>query len=327
VKARHYAIACCAAWLAAAGAIAQDLEAGGTRFHFATAAETAGLVVADDDWTRAAGSFHRSAVARTEGPASDEAFKRALAATALDCTPQQVERWSKAISAAAPKLVELNVRLPSNVTIACTNGADAANAPHTRADTIYLPARFDHGPDEELMAHELVHIWSRRNPAAVGKLYALLGFAEAPPLEWPQEWREARLANPDAPGNSHAIRIEVEGTAYSVMPVLVARRSTLSPRETIFAVMDVRLLAVQTAPDGRSSIAVRRDGQPLWWPAFSTPAYLARLGGNTPYVIHPEETLADNVAYLVSGRQVRNPALLSQVRQALASLNPIKQTQ
>jgi len=47
------------------------------------------------------------------------------------------------------------------------------------------------------------------------------------------------------------------------------------------------------------------------------PDYLARLGGNTQYIFHPEETMADNFALLVTGRSVPNPELLKRVAAAL----------
>ena len=42
-----------------------------------------------------------------------------------------------------------------------------------------------------------------------------------------------------------------------------------------------------------------------------------RLGGNTGYVIHPEETMVDNVAMLATGRTVPNPALLKRIEAVL----------
>jgi hypothetical protein len=301
---------------------AQDVESAGTRFHFASAAETRRLATTDDDWTATAGPFHRAAaVGRASLPVSDQAFKAALAATALDCTPALVQRWTAAANAAAPKLAQLHVKLPANVTIACTNGKDGSESPHTRADTVFLPVSFEepHVSDTELMAHELFHIWSRHHPAEVSSLYALMGFVDAPELAWPAEWQEGRLSNPDAPHNRHAIRIETTEGAYTVMPVLVARRIP-NAGELIFPVMDVRLLAVEPSGDGKSMVPVRRDGQPLWFPAFRTQSYIEQLGGNTPYIIHPEEAMADNVAYLVSGRKVPNTALMGRIRETLVAL-------
>jgi hypothetical protein len=216
--------------------------------------------------------------------------------------------------------------LPAKVTLACTNGKDGSESPHTRGDTVFLPVGFEepHVSDTELMTHELFHVWSRRHPAEASRLYALLGFTEAPELAWPAEWQEARLSNPDAPHNRHAIRIETADGAFTVMPVLVARRIP-NAGELIFAVMDVRLLAIELSPDGKFTVPVRREGQPVWFPAFRTQSYVEQLGGNTPYIIHPEETMADNVAYLVSGRTVRNPGLLDRVRETALAF-PIENT-
>jgi hypothetical protein len=62
---------------------------------------------------------------------------------------------------------------------------------------------------------------------------------------------------------------------------------------------------------------VLRDGEPVWHSPAQLPAYAARLGGNTGYIIHPEETIADNFAQLLTGRTVRNPALLQQIEAVL----------
>ena len=60
-----------------------------------------------------------------------------------------------------------------------------------------------------------------------------------------------------------------------------------------------------------------QDGAPRWHTVDHVPAFLERLGGNTPYVIHPEETMADNVAFLLTGRPARNADLLKRIEAAL----------
>jgi hypothetical protein len=102
-----------------------------------------------------------------------------------------------------------------------------------------------------------------------------------------------------------------------VAPVLVAARTELQPGETFFNVLDVRLLEVQ--PDGKVSRAVLRDGQPVWHRVNGSHDYLRKLGGNTGYVIHPEETMADNVALLVTQRPARNADLAARLRAVLES--------
>ena len=68
-----------------------------------------------------------------------------------------------------------------------------------------------------------------------------------------------------------------------------------------------------------SLAAQRQDGQPLWHPLDGPHEYLRRLGGNTGYVIHHEEAMADNVALLVTGQRARNPELLARIKTALAA--------
>jgi hypothetical protein len=303
---------------------AQDLGAGAARLHVASADETRRALAVDDDWTAVLSPFHIAATLGRSGPVSREELKTALPQVARDCTDVEAQRWRTAFDKVAPRYQELQMRLPATVNVSCTTGADSAGAPYTRGDTVFMPpVREDAGPrDAFVMAHELFHIFSRHHPAVASRLYALIGFREAPPLAWPAEWLGARISNPDAPLDRHAVAIEVEGRPYTVMPVLVARRTSLQPGESFFSVMDVRLVAVERSADGRSSTPLRRDGQPVWFDANRTDSYLRQLGGNTGYVIHPEETTADNIALLVNGQPARNPGLVQRMRETLLSKAP-----
>ncbi len=107
--------------------------------------------------------------------------------------------------------------------------------------------------------------------------------------------------------------VAIDGKPALLMPLLLARRNELAPGETFFSVMDVRLLEVV----GDKTLPVLRDGQPLWHAPRQVPDYLERLGGNTGYIIHPEETMADNFALLVTRSAARNPALLGRIEAVL----------
>jgi len=302
-----------------AGAVwAQDAEVfmlGRTQVQFAGLPAAKAALAAEDVWTAATSDFQRAATMGVTGPVAPERFREHLANAAVAWTPPQQERWRKALAALAPKFEALRVPLPAQVLLVQTNGTDAANAPYTRANVVFLPAglRTPH-TDAELMAHELFHIVTRYDPALATRLYAELGFESAGELAWPAQWLPARIANPDAPHSGHFMTVEMDGKPAAVMPLLVARRTTLNPGETFFHVLDVRLLAIEPGTHGRPSRAVTgAEGQPRWMPAQSARQYLARLGGNTSYIFHPEETAADNFAFLVSGRPVPNPQLLQRL--------------
>lgn len=306
------------AGLQAAWAQEQVAFAGGW-LRFATLEEARAELARADEWTATAGDFQRAVTVGASSAPDDAAFRAALAQAALAWHPVQVERWRQAASSIAPAIASLGVKLPETVLLVSTNGSESGNAPYTRGRAVFLPLRF-RAPiaDGELLAHELFHVLTRHDPALADRVYALFGFERSAPLEWPAQWAEARISNPDAPHHRHLMWLEGGGQRLAVMPVLVARRTELMRGETLFNVLDVRLLAVEPGADGQPTRALLRDGQPVWHHAQASTAFLRRLGGNTGYVFHPEETAADNFAFLVSGRTVRNPELIAQLRAVLA---------
>lgn len=296
---------------------AQALEPGLQGLRFATIEQGRALLGADDDWIAATGAFQRAATLGVTTPVSREQLRTFCADAVLAWTPALETRWRGAIATLAPRVAELRLPLPPEVLLIHSNGRDAANAPYTRANAVVLPqgALPDDGrADTFVLAHELFHVVSRHAPALATSLYALIGFEPTGALQWPAEWVELRIANPDATHDRHLMRTTISGRAVALMPLLVARRTDLKPGETFFDVLDVRLLEVTP---GDATLPVRQDGRPVWHEPETVPDYLARLGGNTGYIFHPEETIADNVALLLVKRTARNPALLKRIEAVL----------
>jgi len=291
---------------------------GASVIRFASVDQGRAVLGAADDWVAATGAFHRAATLGVTTPVSRAQLRAFCADAVLPWTDPLEARWRTALATLAPRFEALRVPLPPEVLLIHSNGRDAANAPYTRANAVVLPIEKrpeDPRVDAFVLAHELFHVASRHAPALATRLYALLGFEPVAPLQWPAEWVELRIANPDATHDRHLMRTTIDGRAVALMPLLVARRADLKPNETFFDVLDVRLLEV-AATDG-ATLPVRRDGQPVWHAPEQVPAYLARLGGNTQYIFHPEETMADNFALLVMAAPAANPALLKQIESVL----------
>ena len=290
---------------------------GAASVRFATPAQGRAVLGAADDWVAATSEFHRAATLGTNAPVSRETL-RAFCADAVLAWPSSAQaRWSRALATLAPRVGELRLPLPAEVLLIRSTGRDSANAPYTRQNAVVLPAEGvpdDASTDAFVLAHEMFHVASRHAPALADRLYALLGFEPVAPLQWPVEWQPMRIANPDAPHDRHMMRTTIGGRGVALMPLLMARRSELKPGETFFDVLDVRLLEVSV---GDTTLPVRRDGQPVWHAPADAPDYLARLGGNTDYIFHPEETMADNFALLACGREVPNRGLLGRIERAL----------
>lgn len=298
----------------------QEVKLAGSTVRFATLEEAQAELSRDDAWVQATSEFQRSATLGTQDPVTREELRGALTRSALEWAAADRQRWQAALELLAPRLEALGVRLPERILLVSTDGKDAANAPYTRGTAVFLPRTLTLRAysDMELLAHEFFHVMTRQDPALANRIYALFGFEPVEPLEWPAAWEKARIANPDAPHHRHAMRIAWAGDHVQVMPLLVARKTQLAPGETFFSVMDVRLLSVEPGTAGQPTRAVLRNGEPVWMHAQYAPPYMQRLGGNTAYVFHPEETAADNFAFLASGRPVPNPQLLRALARVLA---------
>lgn len=313
-------------WLLAGPAQAQQAFKGfeGSTVRFASVEEGRRVLMAPDDWITATSEFQRSALLdQAPATATREALMAFHRGVVLAWPTEREAYWRGLLAKVAPRFEALRLRLPREVLFINTDGRESANAPYTRAHAVVLPhagATSSGGyTDEELLAHELFHVVSRYDAALATRLYATLGFEATAPLQWPPQWLPARIANPDAPNDRHLMRTRVNDREVALMPLLVASRTQLdrSRGETFFTVLDIRLLEVQPGRDGTPTTPVLRDGQPAWHAPGAARDYLARLGGNTSYIFHPEETLADNIAFLVSGRKVPNPGLLQRIQAVL----------
>jgi hypothetical protein len=293
----------------------------GTEVHFASQEVGQTLLAARDDWMMATSDFQRRAVVGTTRPVGLQEFSQWNGAAARPWSSEQRARWLAALHTIAPAFVALKIPLPSTVYLIATNGQESSGSPYTRGNAVALAgeARLPGYSDPMLMAHELWHVAARHARSTASRLYAEIGFQPMPALRFPREWEAIRIANPDAPTNAHAMQLQVAQRAPWVTPVLVASRTTLRPGESFFSVMEVRLLEVLPASTIDASTAVMDGGEPRWHRLDGPHDYLQRLGGNTGYVIHPEEVIADNIALLATGGPARNPELLARLRAALAA--------
>lgn len=319
-------------WLLAAlllaglqAAWAQDrLRFAGGWIEFASVASAREELARDDEWIATVGDYQRLAILPLKVIPSREDFRLSLKRSAQAWTETDRQRWSAALAAIEPAIARLRIRLPETVLLVATDGREAGGAPHTRGNAVFLPRGFSAGryTDGELMAHELFHVLTRNDPALATRLYALFGFHAAQPLEWPAEWEQARISNPDSPHHRHVMWLDTGAGRQAVMPLLVARDAHLQPGQTFFDLLDVRLLAVEPGAPGQPTRALRRDGRLVWQHAYAVPDYLRQLGGNTAYAFDAEEVAADNFALLVSGRAAPHPALLERMHDMLLRQAP-----
>ena len=292
------------------------------RFKFADKAQAKQLLTEPDTWFSRVGPAQITGLHKDPGSLkSEDQIRTLFSQIPLDCDAEQLQRWTPAFAKAWKKIETLGLKFPTQIVLICSTGADAPASPYTRKNFIVLPkdTPTDGYSDEEIAAHELFHVFSRHNEKASDAIYKLFNFFPVKEFEWPAEWKEFRISNPDAPYHRHAIELMFENTRKKFIPVLVAQKIPDGVSENFFEVLDVRLVPV--IEDGTSSKAERTNGQVKWVNAMSSAAYKQSTGGNTDYLLHPEEVAADNFAFLISERNVPNPQLVQKLRNTLQKIN------
>jgi hypothetical protein len=295
-----------------------------TTIRFADVESARAVVGAADAWVVRTSGWQRAVLmGRTSTPDVDS-FRAFQAASVQPWPAEARERWQRALGVIAPAFNRLHVPLPREVLLIHTDGRESANQPHTRGNAVVLPARFNQQQfsDAEVLAHELFHVVSRHQPELANRLYDLIGYDRVGELEWPAAWLPLRIANQDAPFDRHLMRLRIAGRETTVMPVVVTSSTRLPPADgdTLLELMQPRLIEV--IPGAQATKPVLRNGQPVWFDPEKSADFMDHLGGNTDYVMHPDETIADNFMFLVSGRPVKNPQLLRRIEAVLQANRP-----
>ena len=287
--------------------------------HFATVAEAKAHLAKRDVYIEGLSPFERAAKTKQAGPVSTGQFIEFIQGQALEWDDADKAKLREVIAAAKPKLAKFAKHLPRRITLIKTTGNDEGGAPYTRGTSIILPKRRAGQSAkglERLFYHEMFHIISRGNAKLRDKLYRVIGYEKCGVVSLPGDMMPRRLSNPDAPVVEHCIRITKDAESYWVAPVLFSRTSKYDPETggTFFRYLEFRLMAI----DRKSAKAILKDGKPILLKPDAVEGFYEQIGRNTGYIIHPEETLANNFVHLMTGKQgLKNPEIPEKIEQLL----------
>jgi hypothetical protein len=217
------------------------------------------------------------------------------------------------------------LKLPPEILFIQTNGEQESGAAYTRLNAIVLPkSRTDaRGASlERLVAHELFHVISRHDPDLRRELYALIGFAPCEMITLPTDLAEIKITNPDAPTIDYFITIEHEGEKLAAVPVLFSGKSDFDPRlKSFLEYLQFRLMAIEMHEGHWRPLA--REGSPLLIDVAKNKSFHEQIGGNTSYIIHPDEILADNFVHLLMHtKDLATPRIVESMREILSRERP-----
>lgn len=198
---------------------------------------------------------------------------------------------------------ELGIKLPLPETITfvkTTQVEEGGAAAYTLGDAIFLNTRTISAPPawrEMLVAHELFHMLTRSNADFRQKMYGVIGFTVLPTgnINFAEDVWARRITNPDVERHDSYVMLDFEGKQTPHVMLLMANRdyqggSFFEYLQTSLILLDQNFMPQRDA-DGKTIVRVIEDVPEFW----------QRVGKNTGYVIDPEECMADNFAFAVTG--------------------------
>lgn len=293
----------------------------------ATIVEGAAVVSHEDEvtavWTPADISI------RLHGGTSSAALRQQYAAGVLAWSPAEEARLNAMLARHQTQLNALARWLPREVLLIKNTDAIEGGLPHTRANAIMFGPNLprDEAELDFLFWHELFHVLSRHNSARHDEMYALIGFVPCTSLTLPDGVAGHMLTNPDAPVVRWVAPAPALGADAYVTPLLLVEPAQYDPAHPGFTdYFDLRFLRVTRTAAGVCTPFAVDAAASYVTPQVAMPAMFVGAGANTDYVLHPEETLADNFAQMMVGKpDVPNPEVQARLAQWLGITPPARQ--
>ena len=284
---------------------------------FASAHQARELLGRHDEYIKSQSALERQIRLNSQKPVSSEEFLTHVQKQVLPWDEKERERHFTAASSLAEKMSDWKIPLPEKVLLIQTTGKDESDAAYTRSEGITLPRRrtpLKPAALERLLAHELFHVISRHAPDLRRRLYAVIGFQPCNPIELPKSIVEQKITNPDAPTIDYFITIKHQGDEVDVVPILLTDRAEFDPRRTkLFDYLQFRLMVVQQEGE-RWQPKLNEEGEPILIDGRANASYREQIGGNTEYIIHPDEIMADNFVHLLmQTKDLKSPKIVEQM--------------
>ena len=188
---------------------------------------------------------------------------------------------------------------------------------YTRENCIIIPAdelgRRKTTPFTTTMYHELFHVWSRLNPAKSDRTYQLIGFEGIgyENLRLPPGLAARALYNPDGVDFAQKIALaQADGSTIYAIPIIYANQlGWTEAQNTFFAYLEFSLFQIEKQPDGEWKAIVKEDGYSSTLNMQGQTDFFRQIKDNTGYIIHPDEVLADNFAFIMQEKNGQKVSL------------------
>jgi hypothetical protein len=184
-----------------------------------------------------------------------------------------------------------------------------------------------------MTVHEVFHVLSRLNPAFRDAIYETVGVRRCSPLSYPERLEHLRMTNSEYPIVEHYFYVQNYREWVPVVPLIHAKApytegASADPFEHVVPeflrveVRDDETVPLEYTSDGSLATIAMMSPQ-SWESQEAMRSFMSQIGYNTDYVAFPEEALADNFAYLVTGRRnLPSPEILSNIKRVIETYDP-----
>lgn len=210
------------------------------------------------------------------------------------------------------KLQQIKLRLPDTVMLIRTTAGEEFGAEGwTRGNLIMINAAA--GVSAHLLAHELFHVLSRYDTTVRDAAYAVFGFQPSNNIVYKDVIPNA-ITNPDAPYLAHYVRLNVEGQQRDAA-LLLYSKSGYQSGKGLQDYAALGLLVLEGNDTGKKPLL--KNGKPVIYELDQVPDLFKKIGGNTQYILHPEEIAAEHFATLLTGKSYPQQEYLDGMVRAL----------
>jgi len=284
------------------------------------------VLAADDEYTSRMSQFDRMLRLKSTSHVTQAEYFEHMANNALDWTDADQARLKPLLRRLSNALSGYRLSLPPAVLLIKTTGKEEVGEGHTRANAIVVPQHSLAEDDKTLfflLAHELFHVMTRYDERFRQAAYALVGFRVGAEIELPSIIAPLQITNPDAPRHDSYVDVRVDGRTVTVVPVLLSRSAVFDPEigDRLARYWSLRLMVIDDTSSPGAPAPQMRNGAPLLLSLKHVDGFLEQVGRNTRYIIHAEEILAENFAFLVTDKAVAQPQRVEALRQLLSGNN------
>ncbi|MEZ5017912.1 MAG: hypothetical protein R2800_12715 [Flavipsychrobacter sp.] len=205
---------------------------------------------------------------------------------------------------------KLQLQLPDSILIIKTNAQEEFGADgYTRGNAIILNSGSSL-VGTGILSHELFHIFSRYNEATRDAIYALFGFKKCNPIDVSKALQQRNISNPDCPVINHYITVN----GQDMVLILYSNRD-YTGGSVFEEYVAVSLLVIEGK--GNNKQPKISNGKPVIIEFQNAMEIFQQVGTNTDYLLHPEEISAEHFTFLITGRKVRQPSYVEQLKKVL----------